>query len=66
MKSGVKLISPAFLALLLSGCHQAPQLPIEEQLLTFIECSKQQIYGIWVETDCLTGYRGKPFSGIHR
>ncbi|WP_428617630.1 hypothetical protein [Shewanella sp.] len=67
MKSGVKLISPAFLALgllLLSGCHQAPQLPIDEQLLTSIECSKQQIYGIWVETDCLTGYRGKPFSGI--
>ncbi|AZQ11497.1 toxin-antitoxin system YwqK family antitoxin [Shewanella khirikhana] len=49
---------------LISGCCESPQLPVDEQALTPIDCSRLQVYGIWVEKDCLEGYRGEPFSGI--
>lgn len=50
--------------LLIPGCSEAPQLPVDEQALSPIDCSRQEVYGIWIETDCLEGYRGEPFSGI--
>ncbi|GIU30594.1 toxin-antitoxin system YwqK family antitoxin [Shewanella sp. MBTL60-007] len=50
--------------LLLSGCEQVPTHPINEEELEQIECSETEVHGITLNQDCLTGYRGRPFTGI--